>query len=273
MISVLLGDIKITLNDKSEFLTGDVIANISYTGAYKYNTMAGYGKTEAEAIANASSSTANTITIKSEEIDTIYYIYAVAENSSGRKITSTIKIDNIDNIKPTINEITPSFARAKINISDNKSGIKEYCVTTSNTEPQNYSDILNETTKNLETYINNLKTDTDYYLWVKDSVGNVTSQKFRTLNLIYEATPKLDEWTNSKTVIKFCDLGDAKLSYSLGARTSYSYDEINGIEIYENICVNYILQDGSNKITGSINVNNIDKIAPVSYTHLTLPTT
>ena len=41
MISVLLGDIKITLNDESEFLTGDVIANISYTGAYKYNTMAG----------------------------------------------------------------------------------------------------------------------------------------------------------------------------------------------------------------------------------------
>ena len=278
MISVLLGDIKITLNDKSEFLTGDVIANISYTGAYKYNTMAGYGKTEAEAIANASSSTANTITIKSEEIDTIYYIYAVAENSSGRKITSTIKIDNIDNIKPTINEITPSFARAKINISDNKSGIKEYCVTTSNTEPQNYSDILNETTKNLETYINNLKTDTDYYLWVKDSVGNVTSQKFRTLNLIYEATPKLDEWTNSKTVIKFCNLGDAKLSYSLGARTSYSYDEINGIEIYENICVNYVLQDGSNKITGSINVNNIDKIAPVinvisDYDKLTITAT
>ena len=262
MINVVLGDIKITIDNDEEFLTGDVTAKISYVGEYKYNTKAGYGKTEEEAILNASSDTADCITITKEEIDTIYYIYAMAENSEGNKITSIFKIDNIDNIKPTINEITPSFARAKINLSDNKSGIKEYAVTTTNNEPKIYNNILDETTQNLETYIDNLQANTMYYLWVKDRVGNVASQEFKTLNLSYETTPNLNEWTNIKTTINFCDLGDATLTYGVGEETNYLYDKNEGIEIYENNVINYTLQDGSNQVTGKIKVNNIDKIAP-----------
>lgn len=262
MINVVLGDIKITIDNDSEFLTGDITAQISYVGDYKYNTKAGYGKTEEEAISNASSNTADSITITKEEIDTIYYIYAIAENSEGSKITSIFKIDNIDNIKPTINKITPSFARAKINLSDNKSGIKEYAVTTTNNEPKIYNNILDEATQNLETYIDNLQINTRYYLWVKDRVGNVVSQEFKTLNLSYETTPSLNDWTSTKTTINFWNLGDATLTYNLGEETNYPYDKNKGIEIYENKVINYILQDGSNQITGKINVNNIDKIAP-----------
>ncbi len=262
MISVILGDIKITIDNDSEFLTGDVTATISYVGEYKYNTKAGYGKTEEEAIASATFENADKITIVKEEIDTVYYIYASAENSSGNTITSIFKIDKIDNIKPTINEVTPSFARVKIDLSDNKSGIKEYTVTTTNKEPETYTNILDIATTNLETYINNLNTNTTYYLWVKDVVGNVSSQEFKTLNLTYETTPDLAVWTSTKTIINFCDLGDATLAYNLGGTTSYSYNKITGIEIYENAIVSYILQDGSNQITGNINVNNIDKVAP-----------
>ena len=262
MVNVVLGDIKITIDNNSEFLTGDVIAKISYVGEYRYNTKAGYGKTDEEAILNASSDTADYITIKKEEIDTIYYIYAIAENSEGNKITSIFKIDNIDNIKPKINEIVPSFARAKINLSDNKSGIKEYTVTKTNSEPKIYDNILDEATQNLETYIDNLQTNTTYYLWVKDRVGNVVSQEFKTLKLSYETSPSLDEWTSIKTEIKFCDLGDATLIYNLGDETNYPYDKNKGIEVYENKVIKYILQDGSSQITGKINVNNIDKISP-----------
>ena len=262
MINVVLGDIKITLNDDSEFLKGDVTAKISYVGEYKYNTKAGYGKTEEEAIINASSNTADCITIAKEEVDTIYYIYAIAENLEGNQITSIFKIDNIDNIKPTIKEIIPSFARAKINLSDNKSGIKEYAVTTTNNEPKVYNNLLNEATQNLETYIDNLQANTKYYLWVKDRVGNVISQEFKTLNLSYETTPSLNEWTSIKTTIRFCNLEDATLTYNLGEETNYPYDKNKEIEIYENKVISYILQDGSNQITGKINVNNIDKIAP-----------
>ena len=262
MVSVVLGDIKIIIDDTSEFLAGDVTAQIKYVGEYKYNTKAGYGKTEEEAIANASSDTADSITITTEEIDTEYYIYAVAENLSGDKITSIFKIDNIDNVKPKINELTPSFARVKINLSDNKSGVKEYAITTTNSEPKTYTNILEEANQKLETYINNLKTNTTYYIWVKDKVGNVTSQEFKTLNLTYETTPSLDIWTSTKTVINFCNLEDATLTYNLGDETNYSYNETTGIEIYENTIVNYILQDGNNKIAGKINVSNIYKIAP-----------
>ena len=262
MITVALGDIKITIDNDAEFLTGDVIAKISYVGEYKYNTKAGYGKTKEEAISNASSNTADCITIQREEIDTVYYIYAIAENSDGNKITSIFKIDNIDNIKPAINEITPSFARVKIKLFDNKSGIKEYSVTTANNEPKVYNNVLNEAIQNLETYIDNLQANTMYYLWVKDKVGNVISQEFKTLNLSYETTPNLNEWTNIKTTINFCNLSDATLTYGLGEETNYPYDKNKGIEIYENNVINYILRDGNNQITGKINVNNIDKIAP-----------
>ena len=262
MITVSLGDIKITIKDDSEFLTGDVIAQITYVGEYKYNTKAGYGKTEEEAIANSKSDTANSITIKREEIDTIYYIYAIAENLEGNKITSIFKIDNIDNIKPILNEVTPSFARVKINIADNKSGIKEYDVTTENVEPSEYANILDTYTSNLETYINNLKSNTTYYLWVKDAVGNVSSQEFKTLNLDYEITPNLNKWTNDKVTVKFCDLGEATLTYNFGGETNYPYNNITGIEIFENFTVNYVLQDGSNQIKGKIDITNIDKIAP-----------
>ena len=262
MITVSLGDIKITIKDDSEFLTGDVIAQITYVGEYKYNTKAGYGKTEEEAIANSKSDTANSITIKREEIDTIYYIYAIAENLEGNKITSIFKIDNIDNIKPILNEVTPSFARVKINIADNKSGIKEYDVTTENVEPSKYANILDTYTSNLETYINNLKSNTTYYLWVKDAVGNVSSQEFKTLNLDYEITPNLNKWTNDKVTVKFCDLGEATLTYNFGGETNYPYNNITGIEIFENLTVKYVLQDGSNQIKGKIDITNIDKIAP-----------
>ena len=278
MISVMLGDIKILIDDDSEFLSGDVVAKINYLGEYKYNTKAGYGKTEQEAISNATAENANKIIIKAEEIDTVYYIYAVAENSIGIKITSIFKIDNIDNIKPTINEIVPGFARAKVNLSDNKSGIKEYDVTEENVEPKTYKNVVNEDTKNLEIYVNGLKPNTKYYLWVKDNVGNVNCKEFKTLNLSYETNPELNSWTSEKTIIKFCDIGDTKITYQLGDETTYTYDKQSGIEIYENQVVNYILQDGNSQIKGTINVNNIDKIAPIvdvssDYTKLTIKAT
>ncbi len=262
MISVMLGDIKIILDDDSEYLSGDVVAKINYLGEYKYNTKAGYGKTEDEAIANATSENANMITIKAEKTDVVYYIYAVAENSVGTKITNIFKIDNIDNIRPTINEVTPSFARARINISDNKSGIKEYDITEENIEPKNYKNTVNKDTKELEVYVNDLKPNTKYYLWVKDNAKNVISKEFKTLNLSYEANPSLNSWTSEKTTITFCDIGDAKIFYQLGDENTYTYNKQSGIEIYENKTVNYILQDGNSQIKGTINVNNIDKIAP-----------
>lgn len=262
MISVVLGDIKISLDDQSEYLTGDVTATIKYVGEYTLNSKAGYGKSEEEAIANATAENANSITIKKEEIDTIYYIYAYAENASGDSITSIFPVDNIDNINPVINAITPSFARAKISVSDNKSGIKSYTITTTNVEPTTYDKTLDKSTLKLDTYVDNLKTNTTYYLWIKDAVGNVCSQQFQTKELEYTATPNLSDWTKENIRIEFCELGEAVLTYNLGGTNNYTYNASNGIEVSENTTVNYVLQDGNSKVIGTIKISNIDKIAP-----------
>lgn len=222
----------------------------------------GYGKTEDEARTNASETNKDRITILKENIDTTYYIYAEAEDESGNSLYIIRQINNIDNICPQINSITSSFARIKVNVLDNKSGIKYYTITESAVAPTSYKYELENSNKTLETYIDNLEPNKTYYLWVKDVVGNETSQQFKTKNVDYTITPKLDTWTGSKTVIKFSDLEECVLTYNFGTLATYTYNKETGIEVSKNSMVNYTIQDGNNAITGNIEITNIDATAP-----------
>lgn len=263
VINVVLGDIEITLTDEeSEYLTGNVIATITYKGDYVNNAKVGYGKTEDEAKANASAENKDTITIPQEEVDTPYYIYAYAEDASGNSIYIVREINNIDNVKPQIDLVTPSYARIKVNLSDNKSGIKAYTITETNTEPTEYTYELPAAETNLETYIDGLAQNKTYYLWVKDGVGNKISKQVNTKKLTYTITPELSTWTKTSTTIKFADLTDCTLTYNFGGTATFTYNKETGIVVSKNTIVNYTLQDGNNTITGEINITNIDQTAP-----------
>ena len=263
VINVILGKITIELEDeKSEYLTGDVKANITYNGEFTTNQKAGYGKTEQEAKANASEENKSTITIKKEEQDTTYYIYAYAENSSEDSIEITRAINNIDNVKPEINNIVATNKRITMNLKDAKSGIKAYTVTTSNTEPTTYTKTLAEAQNEVEAELTGLKQGTKYYVWVKDGVGNIKQTEITTQKLSYTLDSSVDTWTKDKVTVKFTNIDNCTLTYNLNEGTTYTYNNEKGIEITTNCAINYVLIDGEEKVTGTINVKNIDKTAP-----------
>lgn len=231
LINVVYGDIEIELEDEeSEYLTGDVKVNISYKGLYTQNTKAGYGKTLEEAIQNATIEQSNEITILEEKEDTTYYIYAYAEDENGNNISTTREITNIDNISPEI-EATANYARIKLKLSDNKSGVKYYTVTLTNTKPTQYTYSFTTPETEIETYIENLEQNTTYYIWVKDSVGNITSQEIKTKTLTYTITPKLTTWTKDVTKVEFDNIENCTLTYNFGGTATYTYNNEKGIEV------------------------------------------
>ena len=144
VINVVLGTIEIELEDEeSEYLSGDVVVNIYYKGeGFSENRKAGCGMTIDEAKNNATSDNKDKIIIPQNDVDTSYFVYAYAEDVNGDSTSIIRQIDNIDNVKPVINNEIVTNKRIIIEASDSKSGIKEYDITTSDVEPTEYSNIF-----------------------------------------------------------------------------------------------------------------------------------
>lgn len=264
VINVVLGTIEIELEDEeSEYLSGDVAINIYYKGeGFSENRKAGYGMTIDEAKNNATSDNKDKIIIPKSDVDTSYFVYAYAEDVNGESTSIIREIDNIDNTKPVITNEIVTNKRIIIEALDNKSGIKEYDITTNNVEPTEYSNIFDKGLNTTSITFSGLNPNTDYYVWIKDKCGNSTSKKITTKKISYITTPQLDTWTNKSVLLKFSNIENCDLSYTINGGTILSYNSDTGIIINENCTLKYILQDGEEKIEGDIVISNIDKIAP-----------
>ena len=85
------------------------------------------------------------------------------------------QVSKIDKTKPVINTVTSTQTTITIGATDEASGIIGYAVTTSNTEPTEFTTVTN--TASLSTTISDLSVGTTYYVWVKDEAGNISAGK------------------------------------------------------------------------------------------------
>ena len=101
--------------------------------------------------------------------------------------TATAVVDNIDKVKPTINEVTPDVSENAIiitlratdtgtaGISADNIGIEAYGISESSTVEPTY--LTCSPTAELNVTISTIEKGGTYYVWVKDRAGNVTVEK------------------------------------------------------------------------------------------------
>ena len=128
-------------------------------------------------------------------------IYARLIDEIGR--TSDVasrKITKIDKEKPVVTEAISNTNSVKIKATDDAAGIRGYAVTTTNTEPTEFTEC--ESTTELDTTVENLKQGTTYYAWVKDAAGNISAGKSTATGNVTKLTikPNTTNWSTSKTI-------------------------------------------------------------------------
>ncbi len=122
----------------------------------------------------------NKITFKlQEDVEEEIYIRAVYTDGTTSKYgdKTTIKIDKtapvIENLNIEITSITE--AKVDIKVTEDASGMRGYYISTENTEPTEENNWVEQSLK--EFTIEGLNTDTIYYLWLIDNVGNISERQ------------------------------------------------------------------------------------------------
>ena len=110
----------------------------------------------------------------------IYEIVVTTKDNAGNEVTSkpyTIKIDKVVPVleSSNIEIISTTEAKADIKVKEELSGMRGYYISTENTEPTEGSNWVEQSLK--EFTIEGLKTDTIYYLWLIDNVGNISERQ------------------------------------------------------------------------------------------------
>lgn len=131
---------------------------------------------------------------------TITYVYTDGVNIGG---TGTLSVTNIDKTQPVVTETTATTNKITIKAKDDESAIVGYAITTSNTEPSNFTSVTN--TKSLDTSLTGYKQSTTYYVWVKDAAGNVSESKSTTTGTVtalvkdtnIKFMPNTTQWVNA----------------------------------------------------------------------------
>ena len=122
----------------------------------------------------------NKVTFKlQEDIEKEIYVRAVYTDGTTSKYgdKTTIKIDKtapiIESANPVI--LSRTEAKADIKVKEELSGMRGYYISTDNTEPTEGSNWVEQSLK--EFTIEGLKTETTYYLWIIDNVGNISEKQ------------------------------------------------------------------------------------------------
>ena len=195
---------------------------------------------------------------------TITYVYTDGVNIGG---TGTLSVTNIDKTQPVVTETTATTNKITIKAKDDESAIVGYAITTSNTEPSNFTSVTN--TKSLDTSLTGYKQSTTYYVWVKDAAGNVSESKTTATTKVTDLTEanttfsySPSSWTNgnviatASTTITGFTLQTSKDGINWESKATQTYSS-NG-RIYAR------LWDGTNYGgSASGNFTNIDTTKPV----------
>lgn len=199
---------------------------------------------------------------------TITYVYTDGVNIGG---TGALSVTNIDKTQPVVTETTATTNKITIKAKDDESGIVGYAITTSNTEPSNFTSVTN--TKSLDTSLTGYKQSTTYYVWVKDAVGNISTSKSTATTKVTDLTVanttfsyNPSSWTNGNVIATASTTVTGFTLQTSKDRTNWSSTATqeltnNSEKIYAR------LWDGTNGgsyATG--NSTNIDKLAPNIFT-------
>ena len=240
------GNVKVTLPTKSGFTT-------------RYTT---------NGVAPTKDSTQYTGEFTVSSNCTITYLYTDGTNIGG---TGSLSVTNIDKTQPVVTETTATTNKITIKAKDDESGIVGYAITTSNTEPSNFTSVTN--TKSLDTSLTGYKQSTTYYVWVKDAVGNISTSKSTATTKVTDLTVanttfsyNPSSWTNGNVIATASTTVTGFTLQTSKDRTNWSSTATqeltnNSEKIYAR------LWDGTNGgsyATG--NATNIDKLAPNIFT-------
>ena len=173
---------KITIiQDPTTWTNGNVTATITYGSTLTQGKKAGQGTTVENATSAASADTATSITVSTQN----NYVYAEATDKAGNKVTTSLKITNIDKTLPTVT-LTPNGGTYTMPTSGNATiktkltakdtggstlNLLQYAWSTSNTtEPTTWTTFTN----NAEISKTDITKAGTWYLWTKvtDNAGN-----------------------------------------------------------------------------------------------------
>ena len=198
-------------------------------------------------------------------------VYARLEDEIGRfSDYASIKVGNIDTEKPVISNVTATSNAITIKATDNASGIIGYAITTTNTQPTEFTAVTN-TTNFSETYTG-YKQGTTYYAWVKDEAGNVSASKstatgnvtnLTAADITITSTPS--GWTNGKVAAKVKIKDGVAENYTIRtSKDGKNWQTTDTQEFTANGTIYVILWDGTN-YGGSASqaIGNIDTEKPV----------
>ena len=204
---------------------------------------------------------------------TIYVILWDGTNYGG---SASQAIGNIDTEKPVISNVTATSNSITIKATDNASGIIGYAITTTSTEPTEFTAVTN--TKDFNQTYTGYTQGTTYYTWVKDEAGNVSASKttstgkvtnLTAADIIITSTPST--WTNGKVTTKVKIKDEIAGSYTIRtSKDGKNWQTTDTQEFTANGTIYVILWDGTN-YGGSASqaIGNIDTTAPTVSTALT----
>lgn len=200
------------------------------------------------------------------------YVYARLWDGTNYGGTATGNVENIDKTKPQVGSATATTNSITINATDEASGIIGYALTTTNTEPTEFTVVANK--ESLEVTVEKQKQETTYYVWVKDQAGNVSASKST-------ATGKVTDLTSANVKFKYSPSGWTNTDVTATASTTitgYTLQTSKDGETWEskatqtyssNGTIYARLWDGTNfGGTATGNFTNIDKAAPTVSTAL-----
>lgn len=185
-------------------------------------------------------------------------------NSETEYVVATV--DKIDKVKPVITSVATTTNTITIKATDEASGIIGYTVTESTTEPTSFTSCTS--TKSLNVTVKNKTQGKTYYVWVKDSAGNVSAYKQVKTGTVTKSegnitfTYSTTNWTNQDvTVTASTTITGYKLQTSTDAKT---WKDETSQTLSANGNVYARLVDSTNQATGyaTATVDKIDKVNP-----------
>ena len=198
-------------------------------------------------------------------------VYARLEDEIGRfSDYASIKVGNIDTEKPVISNVTATSNAITIKATDNASGIIGYAITTTNTQPTQFTTVTK--TKDFNQTYTGYKQGTTYYAWVKDEAENVSASKstatgnvtnLTAADITITSTPST--WTNGKVTAKVTLKDGVAGNYTIRtSKDGKSWQTTDTQEFTANGTIYVILWDGTN-YGGSASqaIGNIDTEKPV----------